>query len=125
MQIAIVVDPNFGAELPALAAQLPVWIAHTPSNRAAAERWWAGPRAPEVTTFQVDAATSPGDWLLGVLPVVEEHAIKGEGALATQLELEVRGAALTPELQAQLKESGYVVRGEAPGGFRLRRLDAA
>jgi hypothetical protein len=36
--VAIVIDPNFGDRLGAIAEQMPVWIADTPANRVVAEQ---------------------------------------------------------------------------------------
>jgi hypothetical protein len=55
LTLTIVVDPEFGDRLSEPAEHGPVWLAQTPTNRAAAVRWWNAHSPPGatqgVTTF--------------------------------------------------------------------------
>jgi hypothetical protein len=72
-EVAIVVDPEFGERLDALATKQPVWVAGSATNRAAAERLWREPAPYVVTTFLYDATAPRAQVLAEILPVVDEH----------------------------------------------------
>ena len=121
--VAIVVDPAFGDQLPALAARVPVWIADTPVNRAAAERSWQAdepmPRPTGVTTFRITEKTSPEEWCASILGTVIEH--HGEYSQHPPVSvLEIIGAAPTEALGAALARYGFTNLERAPLGFRAR-----
>ena len=126
--VAIVVDPAFGDGLAALAARLPVWVADTPPNRAAAERLWAagptpgagaaGPHALyEVTTFRVTPGDAAAAWCADVLPAIMEN--HGEyGSYPRAGVIEVGGAAPEPDLARALAGYGFARIEPAGAGFR-------
>lgn len=117
--VVVVVDPDIGAGLAALAARASVWVADTPANRAAADQIWtrAAGEAHEVTTFRVDPDTAPGAWCAGVLPVIMDHH-GGDGPHPRAGVLEVVGAALDPELAAALAAHGFTRLAPTEAGIR-------
>jgi len=121
--VGLVVDPEYGERLGALAARMPVWIADTPTNRRAAEALRRGApadlshaEAGAVTTFRVAAEDSAAARVLGILGMVDLHHgayshVPPYGAL------EVIGAEPTPELRAALAEYGLTELEPRAGGF--------
>jgi hypothetical protein len=122
-RVAIVVLPDFEAELAELAQRAHVWLVDTPSNRRAAERVWAtgtSDRTHGVTTFKVDPGAPSETWIVEILPVVDEHhGLRAEWA--TDVVLEVRGLAVTPKVLSALQELGPFSLEEDQGGFIARR----
>jgi hypothetical protein len=125
--VGLVVDPEFGARLGAQAARMPVWIADTPANRAAAAalRREAPASVPHtaagaVTTFRVASEESPAEWALRALGDVDLH--HGQYSHAPPYgALEVVGAEPTPDLRAALAEYGLTEIEPRPGGFLASR----
>jgi hypothetical protein len=122
--VAIVVDPDFGSRLNALAARLPVWIAATHANRMAAEQSWRENSIESstdgVTTFVVDPSDSPEEWLIGILRSVDLH--HGEQSRTQPYSvIEVFGTRLTPHLRATFGELGLEYFEETAEGFRSSR----
>jgi hypothetical protein len=117
--VAVVVDPAFGDGLAALAARVPVWVADTPDNRAAAERVRAGTAAGphEVTTFRVDPSATPAAWCAGVLPAIMDHH-GGDGPHPRAGAVEVVGAEPIPELARALAAYGFTRVEPGGAGFR-------
>lgn len=80
---AIVVGPQFGDRLIDLVGRMPVWIAATETNRAAAacahtSRSQSGHDVSHtaigaLTTFTVDTDETPDSWCLGILATVAGH----------------------------------------------------
>jgi len=118
--VAIVVDPHYSAHLEALADQMPVWIADTPRNRAAAEayRCVRNPVHPwGVTTFSVSLEDSPSSWAADILPdVVEHHGRYGQSRPATTLEF--IGTGPSEDLLGILAEFGFRLVHAGAFGFR-------
>ena len=119
--VAIVVDPNFGDRLGALAGQMPVWVADTPANRAAAEAYWqmepGRAHTTGVTTFRVDPEDAPEGWCSDVLgTVVEHHGVYSHDPPVTALE--IVGARPVAALRAALEAYGFGQVSAAEGGFR-------
>lgn len=119
-RVAIVVLPDFEAELAELAQRVHVWLVDTPSNDRAAERV----QAPYgLTTFKVDPSVPSETWIVEILPVVDDHhGLRAEWA--TDVVLEVRGLAITPRILAALQELGPFSIEEDRGGFIARRQSA-
>lgn len=126
--VAIVVAPEYGDRVGALAARMPVWIADTPSNRAAAERLWrqyAARRArADVTTFVVDPDESPEQWCAGVIAAVDLH--HGEWSHDPPYgAVEVHGATPNDAVRAALAEYGLTQITRELEGFRASKPDGA
>jgi hypothetical protein len=123
--VALVVDPDFGDRLGALALEMPVWVADTPTNRAAAEILWK--RAPlgishvargAITTFRVRAGEPPSVWAIEILGDIDLH--HGEFSHAHGYSaLEVIGTEATSDLRAALRECGLTELESRVGGFRV------
>ena len=119
--VAIVVDPNFGGRLLSLANQMPVWIAHTPTNRACAESLWshAGSVRFSVTTFRVTGDRAD-EWCRAILPQVDLH--HGEYSQSPAYDsVEVFGAGATADLRSAFSEYGFTISSERSDGFRAVR----
>ncbi len=116
--VAIVVDPDFGDSLSALADQMPVWIAHTPPNRAMAES--LSSRADsKITTFRV-VGDDPAEWCRIILPQVLLH--HGEYSQSPPIDsIEVFGTRATPSLRDAFSKHGLTISSEKPDGFRATR----
>lgn len=120
--VGIVVDPAFGDRLDALAARLPVWIADTEVNRAAAVRVWAaqpalGSTKPgAVTTFKVATRATPEAWCIDVLDDVAEHHAGYSGG-------EVYGTPASAALLELLARCGMSEITPVTGGFRATTPD--
>ena len=116
--VAIVVDPDFGDRLSALADQMPVWIAETPTNRSVAESLWS--RADSnITTFHV-VDDDVAEWCRIILPLVLEH--HGEFAQSPPIDsIEVFGTLATKSLRDAFSEHGFTISSKQPDGFRATR----
>ncbi len=72
--VAIVLDPGFGAQLFALAAQHPVWIVDSPTNRAIIEAVWSQRRHDklprEVNVFRAIEGLSAAEHVSALLSSV-------------------------------------------------------
>lgn len=75
-RVRVIVDPNFGERLAALAPDEPVWIIQSPINTPVAERIWK--EQPDydyltgVTTLVAQGGTAEGEFLR-ILDTVDEH----------------------------------------------------
>jgi hypothetical protein len=122
--VAIVVTPNIGADLPALADRLQVWLAATPSNRAAADAYrQSHPNySPEqgVTTFRIASTDLPDAQVLQVLDDVELHH-GAHSHIPPWDGLEIYGAEPSTQLRAALAEFGVNTIEPIKGGFRCNR----
>jgi hypothetical protein len=97
--VAIVVDPDFGDRLLALASQMPVWIADTPANHTCAESLWSSDaqKQTNVTTFRVTGGDA-ADWCRMILAQIDLH--HGEHSQSPPYRsIEVFGAAATTDLR--------------------------
>lgn len=121
--ITIVVDPEFGDRLEALAARSTVWIVDTPSNRVAAEAEWRrrmGGDVEAVTTFKIEPGTSAETWLCAALADVDWH--HGEGVQTPPYDsLEVMGTTPTPKVVEALVCLGFTQFVERRHGFFASR----
>jgi len=120
--VGLVVDPAFGDRLPALAEQMPVWVADTAINRAAAEdvrarHLAAGrPSQDSVSLFRIDPADSPASWAIDVLDAIHLH--HGEYSHDPPYTgIVVVGVRAEPELVAALADYGLSQIDPRPGGF--------
>ena len=123
--VAVVVDPDFGQQLSALADRVHTWICASAQNRLAATAYREAHPAPSldqgVTTFTLVAEETPEEALLGVLGDVDLHHGRYSHAPAWQT-LEVYGARLTPRVREALLEFGDGTSDPIAGGFRWSRL---
>ena len=130
--VAIVVDPQFGDRLGELLNRMPVWIADTHTNRAAAARARASRSQPghdishtaigALTTFTINPDARPDSWCLGVLDTVAGHHDRYSHSPGYSA-LEIYGAAPTQELLAALAEYRLTDIAAFPGGFLARTSD--
>jgi len=73
----VIVDPAFGDRLREIPAGEPIWIADTAPNRLAYEAV-GKERHPEsylvgLSSFTIDPAAAPEDWLISELEVIDLH----------------------------------------------------
>ncbi len=122
--VALVVDPEYGQRLEALAVEMPVWVADTPTNRVAAEALWRRASASishtspgAITTFKVDANDSPPLWALSVLGEIDLHHGENSQTPAYNV-LEVIGSEVTRDLRDALAEYGLTELQPRVGRFR-------
>jgi hypothetical protein len=125
--VAIIVDPNFGERLGAVAKLMPVWIADTPANRVAAEEFWTlHPKQSHVegvTTFRIDPKLSPHEWAAGILQAVDEH--HGDDLHNPPYSvIELFGASIVPSLEEALRRLGFVHFVGREGGFQAIKSSA-
>ena len=70
-------DREYGDRLSFLASNGPVWIVDTPTNRAAAQKFWASqPHCDHlngITTFKVPDDYSPENALINELETIDMH----------------------------------------------------
>lgn len=121
--VGIVVDPAFGGRLGVLAERMPVWLAATPANQAAAKAHWRshspGSRGSGVTTFRVDDREGPKEWLAGILATVIEH--HGEHSHTPPVNvLLILGVEPEPDLRKELASHGFHRVTTIPEGFEAR-----
>lgn len=126
--VTIVVDPEFGDRLYAVAKETPVWIVDTPANRAAAEVVRA--QNPEqhhpsgVTTFQIGRNSTPEEWCANILGAVDLH--HGEYSHESPYEVvEVIGTPLTIRLRQAFSEYELSAFVERAAGFQASRSISA
>jgi len=104
--VGVVVDPDFGDRLLNLAPRMPIWVAATPPNRAAAERVWATLPGSGVTTFTVDPAGTPETCCIAELETIDLH--HGEYSQNPPYSvLEIFGTEVTPGLWRELDALGF------------------
>jgi hypothetical protein len=76
-RVFVVLDREYGERLSELAANGPVWIVDTPTNRAGAQRiWTADPNRSHldgITTFKTADASSPETVLIEQLDTIDPH----------------------------------------------------
>jgi len=126
--VTIVVDPEFGDRLYAVAKETPVWIVDTPVNRAATEVVRA--QNPEhhhpggVTTFQIARNATPEEWCANILATVDLH--HGEYSHDPPYTVvEVIGAPLTIRLRQTFSEYELNAFVEKEDGFGASRSISA
>jgi hypothetical protein len=110
--VAVIVETNAATRIRDVAARLPVWVADTPANRAAAEALAEeAPRrgaAPDVTLFPIDPEGVADDWVVRILgAVVERHGAPNRTPPLTALEL--YGVLVMDDLRAALSDHGFDV----------------
>jgi len=124
--VTIVVDPEFGERLCAVAKETPVWIVDTPLNRAAVEvAWNPEQHLPNgVTTFRVEPNSTPEEWCAKILGTVDLH--HGEYSQDPPYAVvEVIGTPLTNRLRQAFSEYELNAFAERVSGFRASRSISA
>jgi hypothetical protein len=119
--VAIVVDPEYGAALQALASRMPVWVVDSPVNRSAIEAEWTRRRRDgaerEVTVFRMIEGLSPAEHVAGLLGTIEEH--HGPFSQSPPFErLEVFGTTADAALTSAILEAGGSPPVATADGFR-------
>ena len=130
--VAIVVDPDFGDGLQPLLDRMPVWIADTDANRAAAARARAVRGAPDqgpdhtqrgsLTPFKIDARATPASWCLSVLATVAGRHDRYSQTPGYSV-LEIYGTEPSAELLAALAEYRLTIITALARGFRVSTAD--
>jgi len=125
-RVFVVLDREYGERLTELAANGPVWIVETPTNRAVAQKiWTAYPNRSHldgVTTFKTADASSPETALIEQLDTIDLH----HGAYSANppyTALEIIGTTISERTKAELSQFGFNQFQETVEGFRaLRQL---
>jgi hypothetical protein len=118
--VAIVLDPDYGSELLAVAALHPVWIVDSPANRPMIEAVWAERRAAkvprEVNVFRAIDGLSPAEHVAALMRSVD--AAHGPSAQDPAYRtLVVQGVALDDALNALLLARGATSTWPTTHGF--------
>jgi hypothetical protein len=125
--VYLIVDADYGDRLRGLPANVPAWIADTPTNHPIIQNFWSARPAPAggagLTSFKVAPDKTPEDWLLGIMDALELH--HGEYSQTPPYsELRVIGTSLTPRLRAEFDENGFARYEDSPDGFIAYKLAA-
>lgn len=130
--VGIVVDPVFGDRVDDLLNRLPVWMADTEINRAAAARARrlransdqssSHPEIGAVTTFSIDTNATPETWCIEVLDTVAGHHDRYSHSPGYSA-VEVYGVAPSPELLEALAKCRLTNVTSLSGGFRASTPD--
>ncbi len=126
--VSIIVDPEFGERLATAAMQSPVWIAATPTNRAAAERIWASrsnEAGVDITTFKVVEGYSGESWCAEILRTIALHFGAYDDNQPSYEAVDVIGTHPSPRLVELLASTGHTVIRDFPRGFRASRAPQA
>lgn len=125
-RVFVVLDREYGERLSELAANGPVWIVDSPTNRAAAQRLWtADPNRSHlegVTTFKTADASSPETTLIEQLDTIDLHH-GTYSANPPYTVLEIIGTTISERTKAELSRFGFnQFRATAEGFCAVRRL---
>jgi len=129
--VAIVVDPWFGDRVADLLERMPVWMADTEVNQAAAGRARTARVQSQtvnhtaigaLTTFTIDTDSTPESWCLGILDIVAGHHDRYSHSPGYS-GLEIYGAEPSPTLLAALAEYRLTNIATFPSGFRASTSD--
>jgi hypothetical protein len=122
--VFVVLDREYGERLTELAANAPVWIVDTPTNRAVAQKiWTADPNRSHleaITTFKAADASSPETALINHLDTIDLH----HGAYSTNppyTVLEIIGTTISERVKTELSQFGFNQFQETAEGFRAMR----
>jgi tRNA1(Val) A37 N6-methylase TrmN6 len=124
-RVAVVVDPEYGDRVSELSERVHVWLVESPSNLAAAERFWQA-HASEysldrgITVFRGRPACAPDELVCEILETINDH--HGEWSHDPPWSvLLVRGTTATPRLRAALAARGFTEVEPEANGFRAAR----
>src|SRR5687767_14270101 len=105
---AVVVDPDFGWGIRALAEMMPVHVVDSPANRPAIESIWDDRRRlrveRDVTVFRSVPGLAPEELLVTVLRSLRGALAPSDGQ--PTLTLRVVGVPLTPSTEAAMRALG-------------------
>jgi len=122
--VALVADPEFGAQLLPLAGNMHVWAIDSPTNHSIAESWWKSqsPHGPAsgITTFLYEPNEDLETWCRFAIERLDEHHGPNSGQPAYN-QVEVIGVHLSPRLRDSFSELGFVEFQENPRGFIARK----
>ena len=123
-RVFVVLDRDYGDRLPSLAGNEPVWIVDTPTNRAAAQAFWASrphrDHLDGVTTFRVSDDCSPENALINELETIDmHHGVHSANPPYTVVE--VIGAQISDEIRNKLSQFGFNQFEATQKGFRAVR----
>jgi hypothetical protein len=129
-RVHLIVAADYGERLRSLPVSEGAWVADTTTNHPVIKSIWAARPAgggrghlAGVTSFQVVAAETPEDWLLGILDAVDLH--HGEHSQTPPYsELRVVGTPLSARLRAELAEFGFIRYEDSSDGFVAYKLAA-
>ncbi len=125
--VHVVVDPEFGERLREIPLGEPVWIADTEVNRPAYEAV-GRERNPEshlvgLSSFKVERAARPEDWLISELAEIELH--HGEYSHDPPWSrINVIGAKWTERIQKELARFGFTAHRATREGFEATKRSA-
>jgi hypothetical protein len=123
-KVIIVVDPAFGDRLADLLSSMPLWVVDTAINRSVAERLrrerTAGTHLTDITIFRHKPGSTPEEHLIVELSMIDLHH-GPYSADPPYSELEIYGAADTPEIRSALGEIGFEMTERTDTGFRAMR----
>jgi hypothetical protein len=122
-RVRVIVHPNFGERLAALAPDAPVWIIQSPVNTPVAERIWKeqhnNNHLTGVTTFVAQGGTAE-DEFLRILGTVDEHHGPYSSEPPYSL-LEVTGCAPSERVIEVLRDRGFTVTTSTSEGFNASK----
>jgi hypothetical protein len=128
--VIIVVDPEYGDRLEAVAQLAPLWVVDTQINKKAFERLWkARPHADHRETGALTSYKTPNPEdrvrsLLGIVPELETHhgeVEEDELVFPNGFVLRVIGLAMAADVARPLRDLGFRSFIETSEGFEARK----
>jgi hypothetical protein len=123
-RVFVVLDREYGERLSELAANGPVWIVDTPTNRAVAQKIWTADRNRShldgVTAFKTGDACSSETTLIDQLDTIDLHH-GTYSANPPYTVLEVIGTTISERVKTQLSQFGFNQFQRTAEGFRAVR----
>jgi hypothetical protein len=125
--VALIVDPNFGSSVAAIAATaFHTWIVDSDENCAAVEPIWKSSSKPfenkvenGITIFRRYGADRES-WADAAFELIEDHHDSSRGNLGYAA-LDVHGTPLTSQLRHTLVDLGFASFSEFDFGFRAAK----
>ncbi len=123
-KVTLVLEPEYGGKLAALASISHVWVVDTPANRAAASEYWAQRLRQKgksgITTFKFSEGASRLETCLGILATVDlHHGTYSSNPLYS--ELEVIGVPLSAKVKSAIRDLGFGRFERTAEGFHATR----
>jgi hypothetical protein len=125
--VALVVDPSFGERLVTLAQRIHTWAVDAPTNKEAAQRYWAKLADPSahgiekgITTFVHTPHGKPEEWCADIIGSLDLHHNEYSHSPGYSV-LEVYGARPTEEVKTVFRECGLVDFQLTDFGFVARK----
>ena len=124
-KVVLVLEPEYGKKIIQVATDSHVWVVDTPSNRAAAEKYWKQNATPQarlgITTFKFSPDASRLETFLAILETVHLHHA-GYSANPAYSELEIIGLPPTRRPKQALRELDFARFEPSAEGFRAKRI---